>query len=225
MEREASISVVHDSGSGRPLLFVLEKGVRQGEKGVYQGLAEYLATELNRQTRSIIVESEAITSENFESLTEQLRTTLAELGIRQVQFVGLGAASALVQNLALQTAKLVRSMVIIDASMRPHPTAVERALDSLEQRLPFGLPLRLPSTGFNVRALAHRLRCPVLLVSTKKSSVFVRRELRELSYKAPNAWYMDISCVGDDLNELAGLISAFQVLPAKSPQKNLQIAS
>lgn len=218
MTSNETISVVYDSGAGRPLLFV-------AEEGIYHRLAEHLATGLSNKTRAIIVRCDVITSENFESLTEQIRTVLSELGIRQAQFVGLGSGATLIQNLALQAVKLVRSMVVIDASMRPHPSAVERVLDSLEQRLPFGLPLRLSSGGFNVRALAHRLRCPVLLVATKRTSSFIKRELRELSYKAPNAWYIDIAGINDDCDELTGLISAFQGIPAKSPQKNLQIAS
>lgn len=218
MKSEAKISVVHDSGVGRPLLFVLEDGM-------YQEVAEYLASALSAQTRTIIIRCDVVTSENFEFLTEELLAALSHLGIRQAQFVGLGSGSALIQNLALHAGKIVRSMVIVDASMRPHPSTVERVLDSLERTLPFGLPLRLLSSGFNVRALAHRLRCPILLVGTRRTSAFIKRELRELSYKAPNAWYMDISSEGDDSNELAGLISAFQGVPAKSPQKNLQIAS
>ncbi len=218
MKSEAKISIVHDTGLGRPLLFVVEDGM-------YHGIAEHLASNLSGQTRTIIIRCDVVTGENFELLTEKLLSVLSQLGIRQAQFVGLGSGAALIQNLALHAGKIVRSMVVVDASMRPHPTAVERVLDSLERKLPFGLPLRLTSSGFNVRALAHRLRYPILLVGTKRTSSFIKRELRELSYKAPNAWYMDISGNGDDSNELAGLISAFQGVPAKSPQKNLQIAS
>lgn len=217
MNSASAISIVSDVGSGRPTVILIEKSE-------YASFADVIASRLQARFRVMVLASEEILPDNYESITAEIFHILSSLEVRHGQFVGLGSAAALVQNLALHNPRLVRSMVVVDASMRPHPTRTERVLDSLERGLPFGLPLRLTPIGFNVRAFAHRLRCPILLIASKYSNSFVRRELRELSYKAPTAWYMDISESNDQAKEIVSLIDAFQGIPAKSPQKNLQVA-
>jgi len=217
MNDSATISIVSDAGVGRTTVII-------AESGRYANLASAVAAALGGQRRILALNCSSISVHNYDELTSKVLDTLSNCGVRQAQFVGLGSASALVQNVALQSPKMVRSMVVVDASMRPHPTRAERVLDTIERGLPFGLPLRLTPLGFNVRAFAHRLRCPILLVASDRSSVFIRRELRELSYKAPTAWYMDISNTKDQVGEIVSLIGAFQEIPAKSPQKNLQVA-
>ncbi len=217
MNSAAAISIVSDVGSGRPSVLLVENEE-------YANFADVIASKLQARCRVIVLSSPEVLPENYELITAEIFQVLSNLDVRHGQFVGLGSAAALVQNLALHNPRLVRSMVIVDASMRPHPTRAERVLDRLERGLPFGLPLRLTPIGFNVRAFAHRLRCPILLIASKYSNAFVRRELRELSYKAPTAWYMDISEANEQAKEVVSLIDAFQGIPAKSPQKNLQVA-
>jgi pimeloyl-ACP methyl ester carboxylesterase len=170
------------------------------------------------------VEAPAITADNWRELAQSLERLLASLSIRQASFVGLGAGAALIENLALENPKIVRSLVVVDASLQPHPSTWQRLIDSIERALPFGLPLRLGSRGFNVRAYAHRLRCPVLAVETKRASSFIRSELESLGMLAPTAWTVRLKAVGGDaeISELGDLVWAFQDAPAKCPQKNRQ---
>jgi pimeloyl-ACP methyl ester carboxylesterase len=223
MQNSAQISsavrVVSDQGAGRAFITVIDDPA-------YRELATAIATVVSQRARAIVIESEPISAESWKSLAISFEQLLATLAIRQASFIGIAAGATLVQNVALENPRAVRTLVIVDASLRPHPTRIERILDGLEQRLPFGLPLRLGSKGFNVRAFAHRLRCPMLLVSTRRASSFVSHELRVLGTVAPTAWHVQLSAESDvgEAQEMCDLLLAFQETPAKCPQKNLQEA-
>ena len=135
----------------------------------------------------------------------------------------MGAGAALAQNLALSQPKTVRSLAIVDSSSRPHPTRWERFVDWIEERLPFGLPLRLGSSGFNVKAYVHRLRCPLLVIVTSKASLFIREELKSLAERAPTAWNVELAGSLDrQIADLSDTLLSFQDTPAKCPQKNVK---
>jgi pimeloyl-ACP methyl ester carboxylesterase len=213
------ISVVSDQGTGRAFIIVVDELQ-------YIGLADAIATAVSQRARSVVVKSSPITAESWRELAKGFESVLTSLQVRQASFIGIAAGATLVQNLALENPKIVRTLVIVDASLRPHPSRIERILDGIEQRLPFGLPLRLGSKGFNVRAFAHRLRCPMLLVSTRRASGFISQELKVLSQVAPTAWCVSLTAHNDALEaeELCDSIMSFQEVPAKCPQKNLQEA-
>lgn len=209
-----SISVLSDGGSGRAFLTVIDDSE-------YLPFASAIAEKLALKARSILLLSSSVTTHSWSQLSQRLIDVMAELGVRQCSLVAMGAGATLVQNVALNQPKLVRSLAIVDASSRPHPTLFERAIDWLEERLPFGLPLRLGSHGFNVKAYLHRLRCPVLLIATKRSSKFVREEVVSMALRAPTAWHVELTgSDGAEINELSNTLLAFQDLPAKCPQKN-----
>jgi len=214
-----SLKVVSDQGSGRAFITVIDDPA-------YRGLALAIAGAVCQRARAIVIESESIRAESWKALALSFEQTLAALSIRQASFIGIAAGATLVQNVALENPRIVRTLVIVDASLRPHPSRIERILDGIEQRLPFGLPLRLGSKGFNVRAFAHRLRCPTLLVSTHRASSFISHELRVLGTVAPTAWYVQLAGRSDqqEAQEMCDLVLAFQDTPAKCPQKNLQEA-
>ncbi len=216
---EDSVKIVADHGSGRSFVTVIDDAQ-------YVELAQEIVSAISKRARGIVILVNAITPETWRELAQEFERTLTNLQLRQASFVGISAGATLVQNLALENPKLVRSLVIVDASLRPHPSLVERILDEVESRLPFGLPLRLGSKGFNVRAFAHRLRCPMLLVSTRRASVFVTRELQSLGAVAPTAWHVRLNAddSSGEARELCELLLAFQDTPAKCPQKNLQEA-
>jgi pimeloyl-ACP methyl ester carboxylesterase len=214
-----SVRIVSDQGSGRAFITVIDDPA-------YLDLAKAISAAVSQRARAIVIQSEAITAESWRSLALSFEQTLVSLSIRQASFIGVAAGATLVQNIALENPRVVRTLVIVDASLRPHPTRAERVLDGIEQSLPFGLPLRLGSKGFNVRAFAHRLRCPMLLVSTRRASSFVSHELRVLGTVAPTAWFVQLSSTTEqgEAQELCDLILTFQDTPAKCPQKNLQEA-
>ena len=151
--------VILDQGSGRSFVVVFDDPN-------YSELAQAVAAAIAGRARTVVIQSDPITGDSWSNLADTLAALLVDLKIKQGSFVGLAAGATLVQNLALNSPKLVRTLVVIDASLRAHPTRFERTLDALESRLPFGLPLLLGSNSFNITAFAHRLRWLILLVST-----------------------------------------------------------
>lgn len=222
MESQGLISlprIISDEGSGRSFVTIFDATE-------YAELGRVVSQRISQRARSVLVVSPGITAQNWQLLAKGLTDLLAAAGVRQASFVGLGAGAALVENLALENPKMVRTLVVVDSTLRPHPSRWERLVDKLEEKLPFGLPLRLGSRGFNVKAYAHRLRCPILVVETRRASGFVKSELQSLSQTAPTAWHVALRA-GDDQGdsvELSDLVWAFQDTPAKCPQKNLQEA-
>jgi pimeloyl-ACP methyl ester carboxylesterase len=216
---QPEVRIVSDEGSGRAFVVVFDDDA-------YTPLVQSIASTIAQTSRVVVVRTASVVAETWRALAERFETALSEIKVRQASFVGVAAGATVVQDLALTSPKLVRTLIIIDASLRPHPSRIERVLDRIEASLPFGLPLRLGSQGFNVRAYAHRLRCPMLLVSTSRASRFVSHELQTLGMVAPTAWYVDMRAHVDaqEVRELAQCVLAFQDTPAKCPQKNLQEA-
>lgn len=212
----SGVSVVSDRGAGRVFMFLIDDLA-------YLTLASAVARQMEKTARVVIVASAPVNAGSWKSLSESLSRFIEQIGLRQVSFVGMGAGATLVQNLALSRPKLVRTLVCIDASSRPHPTRWERAVDRIEENLPFGLPLRLGNDGFNIKSYVHRLRAPLLVVGTARASAFVIREMECVSRLAPTAWNVRI-CESDAEREavaLTGTLLAFYDTPAKCPQKNL----
>jgi pimeloyl-ACP methyl ester carboxylesterase len=209
------LKVISDNGGGRTYITILD------DDG-YLPLAQAVSEQLVQRARSVVIRSSAVNVDTWAGLSEALSVTLGQLGVRQDSLIGMGAGATLAQNLALNEPRAVRSMAVIDAAARPHPSQWQRVIDALELRLPFGLPLRLGLRGFNVSSYIHRFRCPLLIVSTKRASAFIRQELQHLACLAPTAWRVDLSAVeGEREGEaLAQTILAFQETPVKCPQKN-----
>jgi pimeloyl-ACP methyl ester carboxylesterase len=210
------IEVLSDSGSGRTFITIVDDEA-------YLPFARAVVEKLATKARSVLLMSSAVTATSWEALSEAFSATLADLNVRQASIVGMGAGAALAQNLALSQPKTVRSLAIVDSSSRPHPSRWERLVDWIEEHLPFGLPLRLGSRGFNVKAYVHRLRCPLLVIVTSRASSFIREELKSLASRAPTAWRVVLSGPLDSqISELSDTLLNFQDTPAKCPQKNVK---
>lgn len=214
------LQVTFDSGSGRAFVTIFDESS-------YEKLGDAIAEKISQRARSVAIKAPRITDQNWRSTAEALDELLSTKGIRQASFVGLGAGATLAENVALENPKMVRTLVVVDSTLRPHPSRWERLVDAIEENLPFGLPLRLGSNGFNVKAYAHRLRCPLLIVGTRRATPFVKSELQSLCATAPTSWQVDITASDDasEIAELGQLVWAFQDTPAKCPQKNLQGAA
>lgn len=212
------IEIVSDGGSGRAFITIIDDSA-------YLPLASNVVEKLGTKARSVLLRCSPVTNTSWEALTAVLTTTLAQLGVRQASVIGMGAGATIAQNFALANPKSVRSLAIVDASSRPHPTRWERFVDWVEERLPFGLPLRLGSEGFNVKAYLHRLRCPLLVIATTRATAFVRDEIKSAALRAPTAWRIVLSG-GDEAQsvQLSEALLAFQDTPAKCPQKNVREA-
>jgi pimeloyl-ACP methyl ester carboxylesterase len=214
------VSVVSDNGAGRTYVVIVDDTQ-------YLPLAQAVAERLSQRARSVVIASAAVTNLSWSTLSVDLARTLSEVGVRQASLIGCGAGATLAQNVALEQPRFVRSLVVVDASARPHPSLWERIIDRIEERLPFGLPLRLGSGGFNVKAYLHRFRCPLLVVSTHRASSFTRGELQSLSRMAPTAWLVDLADLSgvSETERLAETVELFQDTPVKCPQKNLKGAA
>jgi pimeloyl-ACP methyl ester carboxylesterase len=214
------VSVVADSGSGRAYVAILDDAR-------YLHLAQAACEKLGGKARFVLLACAPITNGSWESLSDDVTRELQLLNVRQASLIGFAAGATLAQNVALREPRFVRSLVVVDASARPHPTLCERVVDAIEARLPFGLPLRLGNTGFNVKAYLHRFRCPLLVVVTHRASLFVREELRALAQLAPTAWLVDFSGKQGvaEVEELSSTVEAFQDTPVRCPQKNLKGAA
>lgn len=214
-----SVQVLSDIGSGRSFVTIVDDDR-------YSELVNSVAGQISQRARSVVLKTPPILADNWSSIAKDMADALSKLGIRQSSFIGVGSCAALAEDLALTAPKSVRSLVVIDSPLRPHPTMWERVVDALERRLPFGLPLRLGSKGFNVRSYAHRLRCPVLTVATKRATQFVKSELAALGNLAPTSWHISLRGItdADQARELCDIVVGFQDTPAKCPQKNRQEA-
>lgn len=210
------IEVVSDGGSGRAFITIIDDSA-------YLPLARNVVDKLASRARSVLLQTSPVTNTSWEALTEVLSATLAQLNVRQASVIGMGAGATIAQNFALAHPKAVRSLAIVDASSRPHPTRWERLVDWVEERLPFGLPLRLGSEGFNVKAYLHRLRCPLLVIATTRASAFIRDEIKSAAVRAPTAWRIMLSGEEEEQSvQLSEALLAFQDTPAKCPQKNVR---
>ena len=214
----AAISVLSDSGSGRTFITIIDDES-------FEPLARAVADRLSGRARSVLLLSKSVNAQTWHELSDVFASTLARLQMRQVSLVGIGAGATLALNFVLSSPKTVRSLAIVDASSRPHPRWWERYVDWVEEHLPFGLPLRLGSVGFNAKAYLHRVRCPLLAITTAGASSFIREELRTLSARAPTAWGIELKGTREEqVEELTMALLAFQDTPAKCPQKNMKEA-
>lgn len=214
-----SVHVLSDVGSGRSFVTIVDDDC-------YMELITSVSSRISHRARSVVLKTPPVLADNWRVLAKDMTDRLSGLGIRQASFIGVGSCAALAEDLALSAPKSVRSLVVIDSPLRPHPTRWERIVDAIESRLPFGLPLRLGLRGFNVRSYAHRLRCPVLTVATPRASQFVASELAALGGLAPTSWHLSLKGVSaaDEARELGDIVVEFQDTPAKCPQKNRQEA-
>jgi hypothetical protein len=205
-------SVVFEKGQGRSFVFVAEADDRANV--LLDASLELLAA----QARVVVIHTARIDAENWQRAADSFTALLQSKGIRLASFVALHAATALVINLSLHELKSVRTLTLIDATTRPHPGVRTRVIDWVENALPLGLPLRTQDRGFNALPFLHRLRCPVLILTTAHASQFERAEARILENGLPTAWYHELSDAAP--TELADLISKFQQIPAKCPQRS-----
>ncbi len=205
------LRVLFDQGKGRPFIILAEAS--WGEQA--QATVKVLAA----SARVLQLEAPRIDGRNEKNLLENMRLIMQERGIRQAGFVSFGAAGTLVQGLALGDLKLVRAIIFVDATTRPHPTRYQRILDRIEHTLPLGLPLRSQIENFDAKPYLQRMRCPVLVVTSAVAAPHVCAEAAVFAQGLPTAWHVEL---GDDspADSLARLVLEFQDVPVRCPQKN-----
>lgn len=221
------IVVTSDTGKGR--VFVLLH-----EHAQYISYVRELVRVLENSARVVLLEVPVVDQQNWKALGAALVTTCEGRAIRQASFLGFGAAATIVQEVALNVLKLVRTLVLVDATTRAHPSWCQRFSDRVEEFLPLGLPLRLRGLGFDGKPYLHRLRCPALVVCSRAATIFERAQAELLADRLPTAWRIELgrSDLGPipkqqlagahNINEelqLAELVREFSETPARCPQR------
>jgi pimeloyl-ACP methyl ester carboxylesterase len=207
-----------DCGSGRVFCLLTDDPA-------FTALATDVRAALRSAARVVSLKAPLVTASNWQQLTVDLQSVVQLLETRQVSFVAFGATAALVLSVALEEPRFVRTLALVDPTARPHPTAWSSIVDRIESALPLGLPLRAAAKAFDARACIHRIRCPLLLASSPSASPFVRSQVQELSHKAPTCWTVSITNAANSGEELAVVLTAFQDVPVRCPQKNVESRS
>jgi pimeloyl-ACP methyl ester carboxylesterase len=207
------IQVLSSEGKGRAFVVLFDSTI-------YTQYAENISLSLKDKARVIIISCSLVNSTNWKILSQKLLEKLDQLAVRQASLVGFGSASSLAQYLALTEIKLVRSLVLINATCRPHPNWRDRLIDRLEGALPLGLPFRSSTEGFDSKPFLQRVRCPVLLAVTIDADLFIRSQVAEMEKVLPTAWMIALDSANQSAH-LAKLVEEFQEVPVKCPQKNL----
>ena len=217
------MKLLQEAGQGRPFLLV-------HEHQEYEPFAAACFQVLSSKAKVWHVVCKPLTPDNWQTCLLEAVELLQAKGIRYVSAIGLGAAAGLVQSLALASQGAVRSVVLLDATGRPHPSFWMRFVDMLEQKLPLGLPFRSAFAGFDARPVLHRLRCPALVITTNSASEYVRSEARRFKTILPCAWYEDLVCPAaahgdtvsnqnEQVQQCAELVFRFSSVPVKCPQR------
>lgn len=220
----------HGSKCGRlrQSVWMTEKGIAiEGEKGAgrtvviaysaekYRSLAEVLFHGINEDRRSLVLRFPAITGRNWKVLGKTLRQTCNEKSIRHAHFVAFGSVCAVVLEHVLSDPDSIRSIVLTDATVRAGTEVLPALADRVERYLPFGLPLRSARDSFDARSFLHRVRCPVLVLTSGFSTA---RELKDSAiFPAflPTSWKDSF----DSKDAFTHVVLDFLEIPARSPQK------
>ncbi len=225
-EQPQRVIVRTDTGTGRPCVVVHEAGSALS-------LVEPLVRDLSNRGRVLLLESPVVSDANWELLTDSILELLQTASIRHCSFVSFGACGALVQAVALRSLRLARTIVLVDACTRAHPSQFSRLIDQIESRLPLGLPLRLSSNGFDAKPFLQRIRCPVLVVISPYATPHERAQAAVLEAGLPTAWMLSLSpgnvapgnvapdnaAPDNAAQDLSQVVAEFQDVPAKCPQK------
>ncbi len=209
MHSEVTVKIEQSGGSSGRSFIILH------EQSSYIPEAVNAFDALGQNSRVFRISSSTISTETWHSLSEQLFQALSQTGVRQFSVVAFGDTSTLAQTLYLKEPKLIRAMILIDATYRPHPTSFEKIIDWLESKFPLGLPLRSEGNQFNSLSHLQRIRCPVLIINSKFASAFNIEQSKQASIRMPTSWHIQL----DDMQDLANIVLQFQDTPAKCPQK------
>lgn len=202
--------IIKDFGKGRVVSFLFERGSAPL-------LQHEIIEKFSAQHRVLFIETDTLTHGNWLEESNKVQQLLESLEIRQSSFVGIKDASSIALFLALEEQKFVRTLTLIEPTCAPHPTLISKCIHWIEEKLPLGLPLRPFQSGFDASAFLHRVRCPVVCVTYRSTSAFVREQVQMMTERLPTAWSVELSEDGSD--QLYSLIIDMQTVPVKCPQK------
>jgi pimeloyl-ACP methyl ester carboxylesterase len=154
----------------------------------------------------------------WELVRDRLLEALKGEKVRQCCMIGFGRTGcAVAQSLYLKERKIIRSLLLVDPSTRESLSAYRRAIDWLENKLPFGLPLRVSDNSFYSMPYLNKFRCPVLIATTSVASNHQLVQATTMASAIPTAWSVNSL----EPNSLLELINVLKSIPAKRPMKTV----
>ncbi|MCB0325369.1 MAG: hypothetical protein KDD69_17420 [Bdellovibrionales bacterium] len=185
--------------------------------------AQQLLADFQTDFRSFVVAGDPPSGESVEAYARELEQCLVSEGVKWVTAFGIGSGASAAQALTIQSARMVRRVVLLDATTRFEPGLVQRAIDRLERFFPLGLPLRRLTKQYDSRPMLHRIHCPALVLLSPTQGGFIEEQGRNIAQRIPNAWFRRLrepAIRGGKLGaELHELLSEFLEVPVKRPQK------
>lgn len=179
---------------------------------------------LESEFRTFVLNSALPPRDKVPEYTAELEAALLENGIRRATVLGIGAGAAVAQSLAVAAPKMVRRLVLLNATPRLAPGFLCRTVDRIERFLPLGLPLRRVRALYDSRPELHRIHCPTLLILTADAGQYEREQAVYLHDKIPNCWMRRVASMHDQSRgrfsgELQELLARFLQVQVKCPQK------
>ncbi|NMC63330.1 MAG: hypothetical protein GYA55_09205 [SAR324 cluster bacterium] len=220
MEKEVLIE--KKKGKGRPFIILLPEGK-------YEDGAEVLYDSLPDSHNVVLIKIQEVQVNTWLHSVQRLQELIELEGLRHFHFLAFGEASIFPEWYYLLNPKMFRNIIFVDPVSRLYPNkngfsdylefSWENLVDVIEKHLPLGLPLRGGSGHFDSNAYLHRIRCPVLIVSSPEASQGQREEASAMAIKLPTAWHKEIS-IQDGIKALPLLVQDFLEVPARCSQKS-----
>lgn len=189
------VKLINDEGKGQTFVVSYELG------SDYADYIDSLTAKLVLNSRIVILELAKITADNWSKVSDAVNDLMQKSQLRLCTFVSFGSACSITQYLALKYPKLLKTMILFDASSRAHPTWFLNLVDEIESKLPLGLPLRFNSKELDTKPFLHRLRLPTLIVTTNKASAHELNEAALLEDRIPTAWRLRLEDKADSVGE------------------------
>jgi len=160
------------------------------------------------------------------AFARDLYARLSEMNVRWAYVVGVGDGGCVAQALAIEVNKFVRRLALINPKTRLKPSILSCLMDSIESKIPCGLPTRKLGDDFDSRAEIHRVHCPTLVLTTSDIDTYDVAQANFLAERIPNSWKGEIACSASDTtclySSLFCEVEKFSEVRAKYPQKNLK---
>ena len=187
--------------------------------------ARALLNQLGRNYSVFLLSGEMPESSEVDIYTKNLIDELSKKGVKFLTVLGIKEGANIAQALCVSASKMVRRLILLNPTSRLRPNLSSKIIDYFEGFLPLGLPLRNLSNDFDSRPFLHRIHCPTLVLTSEKTSSYLKEQSKIIAERIPNSWLKRVNSFNDEnmnlSTELVDLVKSFQKVPVKRPQKNL----
>lgn len=214
MKANSTIISHTSAGSGRSYIVLIEQDSRLKES------AEKVVNLLSQMGQISLIAIRKI-GKDWRLALEDILDFIENNGIRSASFIAFEDAAVIVQAICLKKPRLIRTIVFVDGVTRAHPSGFVTLIEKAEKFLPLGLPFRSDFPGFDGKPFLQRIRCPVLIALSAGAEPYVQQQAQLFLDGMPTSFLIDLP-QNQFEDCLARAIESFQLVPAKSPQKNLR---